>query len=503
MLINKTVIIKWNSRIKKWYEEREYKFTKMGDEFEVKVEDLSDGSNALVDVECDGCGELLENIKWKTYLKYNVNDKYYCQKCAINGNKKWINFFEWCYLNLSKNEADRILARWDYELNIDKKGKKLSPKDVSYSSLGINSKGYWFKCLDHLKHGSEQKRINDFTMGCKGSILCNQCKTISTTNPELIKYLVNKEDAYKYSHGSNEKIPMKCPDCGCEKTIRPSTLKKYGFACPRCSDGISYPEKILFNVFEQLLDKGFQTQLSKATFKWCKNYRYDFYIHKINGICEVGGIQHYKETNSKWDSLKDIQENDKNKELLAKNNGIENYIILDCRKSELEWIKNSIMESELPNILNFTEDDIDWLKCHEFACSSLVKVVCDLWNSGIRNLSEIAYTLKLHSVSVRNYLKQGFKLGWCNYNSKIEAKDNLLKMSRNNCKKVICLTTGEIFDSMKQAGKKYNIKNPRSISLCAKDILKSSGKLSDGTKLVWKYYDEYLELHKSTKELSI
>ena len=39
-LIIKTVKIKWNSRIKKHYEELGYVYTKMGEEFEVKIEDL-------------------------------------------------------------------------------------------------------------------------------------------------------------------------------------------------------------------------------------------------------------------------------------------------------------------------------------------------------------------------------------------------------------------------------------------------------------------------------
>lgn len=36
----------------------------------------------------------------------------------------------------------------------------------------------------------------------------------------MIKYLVDKEDAYKYSIGTNKKIKMKCPYCGYEKNFR-------------------------------------------------------------------------------------------------------------------------------------------------------------------------------------------------------------------------------------------------------------------------------------------
>ena len=120
------------------------------------------------------------------------------------GSNKSISFRKWCYDNLSKDEADKIMLQWDYKLNITKKGKIISPDDISYSSNGINGKGYWFKCLDHPEHKSEQKRINRFTSGQKGSLSCIQCTVIATTHPNWIKYLINKEDAYRFSFGSQK-----------------------------------------------------------------------------------------------------------------------------------------------------------------------------------------------------------------------------------------------------------------------------------------------------------
>ena len=55
-------------------------------------------------------------------------------------------------------------------------------------------------------------------------------------------------------------------------------------------------------------------------------------------------------------------------------------------------------------------------------------------------------------------------------------------------KKVICITTGKIFNSMKEAGSYYKCGD---ISLCCERIRKSVGKLSDGTKLQWKYVKDY------------
>lgn len=68
MLISETATLRWNSKIKKHYVNLGYEFTRMKDEFEVKVCDLTKGSSALITVKCDYCGKLYD-IKWQTYLR--------------------------------------------------------------------------------------------------------------------------------------------------------------------------------------------------------------------------------------------------------------------------------------------------------------------------------------------------------------------------------------------------------------------------------------------------
>jgi len=483
MLLTKSVMVNWHPRNKVWYENKGYFYTKIGDEFEAKVEDLMDGSNAEVDVKCDceECNSPILHIKWQVYKKFiKSTGEYYCQPCSLKlfgrekANKtklrKSKSFYQWCYDNLSKELADWILSRWDYELN------KISPKEVGFTSGGFNKKGYWFKCLDHPEHGSELKSINCFTSRQTG-IECQQCNVIALTHPYLLGFFVNISDAYKYSMGSDKIVMLKC-SCGYEKPMIINKFINHGFGCPRCSDGFkSYPEKFLFNVFEQL-DKNFKLQLSKTTFDWCNDYRYDFYISEnINCIVETHGLQHYEEIkSSNWGSLEDIQDNDFDKEWLARKNKIENYIVLDCRKSEMDWIKKEIINSNLTALLDFKESDIDWLKCHEFACNSnMVKEVCDLWNKGETNIIQISEKLKICGVTILKYLKQGMELGWCKY---------------INHSKVICLNTEEIFDSQIEAGEQYHI-NSAGISACCKNKQKSAGKHL-GKPLMWMYYDEYL-----------
>ena len=59
----------------------------------------------------------------------------------------------------------------------------------------------------------------------------------------------------------------------------------------------------------------------------------------------------------------------------------------------------------------------------------------------------------------------------------------------HNRRKVICITTGKIFNSVTEASNYYNVAR-NTISFCCKVKLKSAGKLN-GTKLKWKYVKDY------------
>lgn len=60
---------------------------------------------------------------------------------------------------------------------------------------------------------------------------------------------------------------------------------------------------------------------------------------------------------------------------------------------------------------------------------------------------------------------------------------------KSKYKKVICITTNEIFASLKDAINKYNVKH---IDTVCRHERHYAGILSDGTKLKWMYYDEYI-----------
>lgn len=71
-----------------------------------------------------------------------------------------------------------------------------------------------------------------------------------------------------------------------------------------------------------------------------------------------------------------------------------------------------------------------------------------------------------------------------------EFKQRMSGSNNPSAKQVICITTGQVFGTGKEAGEFYNI-HKTSIYNNLKGIYKYAGKLEDGTKLVWMYFNEY------------
>lgn len=88
MLLSKVVQLKWNTKNRKYYESIGYVFTKYGDEFDVKVEDLTPSSKAVVEVECDFCHTVIVRKKYQTY-KTQHHEIYgdCCASCQPKKNK--------------------------------------------------------------------------------------------------------------------------------------------------------------------------------------------------------------------------------------------------------------------------------------------------------------------------------------------------------------------------------------------------------------------------------
>lgn len=92
-------------------------------------------------------------------------------------------------------------------------------------------------------------------------------------------------------------------------------------------------------------------------------------------------------------------------------------------------------------------------------------------------------------------LEDGTRLVWSyldNYDCNNDIYKHIYynKSKRENTKKakIICITTNKMFNTATEGARYYNT-HQSSVSSCCKGKIKSSGKLPDGTKLVWRYID--------------
>lgn len=301
-----------------------------------------------------------------------------------------------------------------------------------------HSKGYLVRCV---KDGYEREVLEKtLKRGIKCPICSNKkcakgINDIATTHPHLVKYFANVNDTYIYTSGSHKKVLMKCPDCGFEKEMVIQNFCKRGFSCNRCGDGISYPNKFVSNILIQL---NIDFELEKQ-FDWSQGKRYDVYIPSLNCIIENHGGQHYISNGFKsvgGRTLEEEQFNDIYKKELAINNGISNYIELNCLNSTLDYLKQSILKSDLPYLLNFVENDVNWKECEEYSLKSLLKTSCYMWEKYGLSTLELSNILKINRATVINYLKKGNEIGICSYNPKKEQSENVKMVTKTLMKRI-------------------------------------------------------------------
>ena len=329
----------------------------------------------------------------------------------------------------------KVLGRYDFKFEIGDivvslNGSKRKIVDRYKDAKNGNRKTYKCKCLECGAIYDVRGTILNKQYGC--GVCANQVcsfgiNDIFTKNPEYIKYFENPEDAKKVTLGSCNKVKLKCPICGYKKEMKPEVLKRVGFRCNRCNDGISYPNKIMSNLLKYL-NLIFEAEYSP---NWACGRRYDFrlYVNHKEYILEMQGGQHYFGGFERMGgrNFDEEIENDKYKEKLAKKNGFDvlTYIIIDCRKSEINYIKNSILTSRLNEILNL--EKVDWVEIDKKSQSSIINLMCEHWQKNKSSSEELSKVFGIGRSTVSRYLKKGAELKLCDYNSKEIKRDIMTK----------------------------------------------------------------------------
>lgn len=201
MLLNKTILVKWNVQNKQYYLDKEYKFSKIGDIIEIKIEDVPLNSNRKVDVLCDYCNK---NISHKTYQAYNsqrnIIQKDSCHKCKFikikESNLKIYGVEHKCQLESEKIAIGNKNKKYNTEFVIEK------IKEKDYSLLD----GYEYKnsitdlpfvCNKHHNLGIQHTTFTEFLQNndcCKSCIGERKSELYRKYNFDEVYEIFNKLD---------------------------------------------------------------------------------------------------------------------------------------------------------------------------------------------------------------------------------------------------------------------------------------------------------------------
>lgn len=250
---------------------------------------------------------------------------------------------------------------------------------------------------------------------CTNKAVVAGINDVSTTDPWMVKFFQGGvKEAELYTSGSVKKIYPVCPDCGRvrDKPMAICELKRYhGFQCV-CSDGKTFPNKFIYGVAEELLRLG-QIERFKSEYG-LDNKAYDMCFMDEGILVEMdSGVNHgHVNLKHKKKPIPSAEfRNDLHKDQIAEDNNF-NLIRIDCYKSEFDFIKQNVMESELAKIFDLSV--IEWNNVLELCTTNLVKKVCE-YKAQHQNdrVVEIAEKFGLSDVTTRKYLRMGSELGWC------------------------------------------------------------------------------------------
>ena len=239
--------------------------------------------------------------------------------------------------------------------------------------------------------------------------------------------------------------------------------------CPKCGDGISYGEKFMYAVLSYA-GYDFETQ---HVFEWSKGEnglkgmkKYDFYIPSENCIIEMHGIQHYPDEGHDFSYFQGVKsedevENDKLKKEMAIKNGIleERYITIDCKKSEFEYIKNSILDNtQFMNIFDVKDFDREYIEV--ITMTNFRKRAIELYKQGYY-INDIVQETKISKKTIMRFLKESADFYGYTYicdkdRLENEKKQNILELfKKGDSRKTISQKTGVCYSSINKILREY------------------------------------------------
>lgn len=344
------------------------------------------------------------------------------------------------------------ISKYKYEVGSRIRNEKLDVVIIArvlgrpYGSKNKNKKYYIVMCnkcgcVTYKNEGSNTKS-GCGVCGSRSDVVYTGYNDIAMTHPHLAnQWHPTKNGSLlptMVSYASSKEVWWLCDECGhggsyddWKTTISDRT--RYNTGCPYCGDGMPYPEKLMALVLKALgID--FTRQLTYDN----GQHKYDFYVVLWKAIFETHGIQHYEGWSYDKEDLIRQQNNDKYKHDDAINNhGIleENYNVVDCRYSTLEWCRPNIEKALSKYIDVSVLTDEDWVEFDKQAQKSLMVKVCKYWKESKEvdkeiSVSNLVKEFGIGKTTIIGYLKWGNEKGLCEYDGEEERQARYKRCSK-------------------------------------------------------------------------
>lgn len=399
-----------------------------------------------------------ENIKGTLTIIKSISDK----KCLISYNGKEIEvpkdtlrdcklaYIVGAKTHNFKYQLEEIINTKEGQVKILRQYYKHKFKKYYDKTYEVKSKCYDIEC--QICHGIvneyEEEKIGCLVNCpfCSGFRLLVGFNDMWTTHSEQAKLLKNPDDGYKYMYSANKPIlEWVCPICGEIIKKTPNDVAEKGLCCPKCKNMTSYPNRFMYHFIKQLTDNVEREKI----FDWSQSRRYDIYFDN-NCICEAHGMQHYEKSGFTTRSLEEEQENDKQKHKLAFKNGIKEYIVIDCRYSDFDFIKNNVINSRFADLYDLTK--IDWIKLENDINNNILIQASNLWNSGIHDPEMLARELDINQNNIHIIMSRAKELGLCDYDTAITQAIGREKMNKikyhKYAKPILCNENGDCYGNV-------------------------------------------------------
>lgn len=182
MLLSKEVEIKWSNAIISYYKEKGYTFTKRGESFICKVEDLSEKSTATVEVKCDYCGKII----YKSFKRYIEERKNTGKDCCVNCSPKKSK--EICKIKygdsnygiknaLSKFKENNLKDQENFINKLITASKNKKYLLLPFIYINANEK-IPFICKKHMKNGVQYGKAYNLSVENKNNCYYCMCEKI-------------------------------------------------------------------------------------------------------------------------------------------------------------------------------------------------------------------------------------------------------------------------------------------------------------------------------------